>query len=312
MNLLKMVASIIRKILPRRMYRILRTGPMIVPSYHRTLCDDIERMIDIQYNSVEDQELAILRLRKDAHIIDKGLQRKDFKIGHSKQYYKQAKSSLSKIKNDTFLNDLSIQWSIRKIEEYEFRQHGKEYIHEQEEPFIGNYTDLIKIIKSRRSVRNYAPKAVNSDVIAQVLEPVNWASSSCNKQPIKVYVTNKPLLVSECLKQCKGATGFSDFVPSFMTFCADMRGYVLPSEIYLPMIDVSLGIQNSVLAAHTLGLSCTLLSWAQKNDTEEKLLRELLGIPEYYMIILNMTMGYPECFSPVPERKSLNNTYILK
>lgn len=90
-------------------------------------------------------------------------------------------------------------------------------------------------------------------------ETVNWASSSCNKQSIRIFATNDPTLAGQCLKCCKGGTGFSTFIPSFWVFTANVRGYVWPTEMYLPSIDTSLGAQNVFCRQRPwayLGLSC--------------------------------------------------------
>ena len=86
----------------------------------------------------------------------------------------------------------------------------------------------------------------------------------------------------------------------------------MPNEILLPIIDVSLGIQNCCLIAHCLGLSLTLLSWAQHTEEDDKNLRNFLGIPEYYQIIVNGALGYPEHNVPIPYRKLLKTTYVIK
>ena len=315
MSIKTVIGNFIRKLISPRAYRILRLRPIIIPSYYKNIIEEVEKIIDIQQfdNTQEDEEVAMLLLRKYAHIIDKGLQRKDFKPGHSKIIFEQAKNSLSKIKSKHLREDASVVWSIEKLNDYELRQKGSiDDNTNTEEIYAGSYDDLLVLMKNRRSARYYLKRTVENDVIEKVIEPINWASSSCNKQPIKVFATNNSKLAKDCLDQCKGATGFGEYVPSFMAICADMRGYVLPSEMYLPMIDVSLGVQNSVLAVHTLGLSCTILSWAQKDEREDKLLRELLEIPEHYAIIFNMAMGYPESNPPIPMRKSISSTLVFK
>lgn len=128
---------------------------------------------------------------------------------------------------------------------------------------------------------------------------------TCNKQPIQLFVTNDPIWAKECLMCCKGGTGFSDFVPTFWAFTANCRGYVWPSEMYLPFVDVSLGAQNIFLAAETFGLSGTILSWAQKNIQENLQLRKLLSIPDDCIIVFCAVIGYPLYRYQIPTRKDI-------
>lgn len=306
----KLIGKIIRKVIPSNIYRIIREKPLIIPSYYKEIIYDVEKIIEMQRANLysDDIDINSIKLRKNAHMLDKGLQRKDLKAGHSKEIYNQAINYAKNIENEYINKDESINWCFNKIKNYEELQNGEFQGFENFNIDNGNYEELVKVIKNRRSSRIYRDNKIEVNIINKIFETINWASSSCNKQPIKVFITQNDNLVNECLKQCKGATGFGKNIPCFISVCVDMRGYVLPSEMYLPMIDASLGVQNSVLTAHTFGLSTTILSWAQKDRIEEKNLRKLLTIPEYYGIIFNMTMGYPEFNAPIPMRKSIEST----
>jgi len=110
------------------------------------------------------------------------------------------------------------------------------------------------------------------------------------------------------MKQFKGATGISEYVPGFMVFCADMRGYSYPAERMLPVVDVSLGMQSAALVAHAHGLSMTFLSWAQHTAGEDTALRELFDIPDYHEIVAGALCGYPAVSVEAPARKSITTT----
>lgn len=162
---------------------------------------------------------------------------------------------------------------------------------------------MSELIKQRRSNRFFREINLSDEIINQLSGLVNWAANSCNKQPIRLFITNTPSKANECLKCCKGGTGFSIFIPSFWVFAADSRGYVWPSEVYLPAIDTSLGAQNVFLAAQTLGITGTILSWAQKDKEEEARLRMLLDIPQEFIIIFCAVMGYASHNYLPPQRK---------
>jgi hypothetical protein len=310
---IKYIKIIFKKFLSKRFYRLLVQGFYLVPLYYKDIISNTEKIIDIQENKKEDDEYYEMMLRKNAHILDKGLQRSDFEVGHGKIYKEQADYFLSKIKSVNILNDKSMNWCYQTMKEYDARQIDKNVKKEFNiNVYHGSYSELINIIKDRRSIRNFKMREVEINIINKIFETVNYASSSCNKQPIKIFGTNKPEIAYECLKQCKGGTCFSKYVPTFFSVCADMRGYVLPSEIYLPYIDVSLGVQNSILIAHTLGLYSTILSWAQKNATEENNMRNILEIPEHYNIIFNIVLGYPENIILSPSKKTIEKTLIIR
>jgi nitroreductase len=164
----------------------------------------------------------------------------------------------------------------------------------------------------RRSDRSFLTKSVDNETLKKLAPAVNWAASSCNKQPIVLFATTNPEIAKACLKCCKGGTGFSDFIPAFISFTADMRGYYLPDEAYLPSIDVALGAQNFFLAAKTMGLSGCCLSWALKDQKEDAQLRKLLAIPDFAQIIFNVVIGYPSKSSVTPARKNLSETLFIR
>jgi nitroreductase len=286
----------------------------LVPSKYREIIDDIEAAIALQRNDNSlNNDYWAQKLRQAAHIIDKGLQRYDSESGHSAAWYQRAQEALSHIEETIVPQDPSLVWAAQKIKEYEKLQSGEQPSRKRWTGFeMCHKEGLLEVIKTRRSIRLYSQKTIDIDVIKRIVEVVNWSPTSCNRQPAKVFVTNNPALVRSCLAACQGATGFSEFVPCFLCFCADLRSYWLPKEIDLSLIDISLGVQNCCLIAHTLGLSLTLLSWAQHSDDDERELRNLLGIPDYYKIVVNGALGYPEYEAPVPLRKPIESTLVLR
>lgn len=317
MSIKKVMGHFIRKFISKKTYRILRLKPLIVPSYYKNIIEEVENYINIQQDTAtfEDEERAILLLRKQAHIIDKGLQRKDFKPGHSTEHYRCALSEIKKVTSEKLLEDDSLIWGRAKIKEFERKQEGLD-IQEESVPStiieLPTAEALRNLMTTRRSVRYFKEQPVPKDILSECIEVINWAPSSCNKQPIQVYTTNDPACAAECASNCKGLTGFSSYIPCFMAICVDTRGYVYPSEMYLPSVDASLGAENMLLMLHAKGLASTVLSWAQKDEEEEQNLRQLLDIPDYCTIIFNVVTGYPDTIPPVPERKSVSLTMNLK
>lgn len=307
----EILGKVLRLFLPKRWMRILR-DPVLLPGYYRKFAQDVEPLIDMAQNGRnKDPEYLMAMLRKYAHIIDKALERPDYEPGHSRQWYDAAKTTLNLLEKN-YASDPTITWVKEKIQEYEKRQrhpkHTEKYghIYSAEE----DYHTLMRIIKERRSIRNFTDQPVEIEKINRIMEAINWAPSSCNRQPAKVFITTKPALVEQCASTCAGATCFSGGA-CFISFCADMRVYNLPEEYHLPDIDIGLGIQNSLLIAHALGLSITLLSWAQHTDADDINLRAILGIPKHYKIIVNALLGYPASSSAAPVRKKIDDTLVL-
>lgn len=306
MSLKRKAGKYLRKYLPVKWYKILANGMLIVPGYYHQILHDAEKYAG--YAAADSVEKDMLLLRKYAHIIDKGLHREDVGPGHSKNYYTLLKELLLKLSGTSYTSDPTYVWAQEKIASYEKLQRDRDSfvpLRATEEPTAISYEDLFELIRQRRSNRFFQSRTLPIEVIGKLKVTVNWAANSCNKQPIRIFETHDPSMAAKCLTCCKGGTGFSDFIPSFWVFTADSRGYVWPSEMFLPMIDVSLGSQNLFLAARTLGITGTILSWAQKDDAEEQLLRTLLQIPEEHIIVFCAVLGYASHNYIPPKRKNV-------
>lgn len=303
----KIIAKMLKRVLPTRLYRLCANGWYIVPSYYKGFIQEAER--NFSFILEESSGKDILLARKYGHILDKGLQRPDVEPGHSRAFYKALVEKVCRLERDGCGQEPTVLWMKQKISEYEKLQElgktGREYSSSIQSEHRCDYERLLNVIKGRRSNRQFLTKTIEMDVVNKMLSVVDWAASSCNKQPVKVFYEGDSTKVPACLKCCAGGTGFSDYVPLFLAFTADIRGYVWPSEIMLPFIDVSLGAQNLFLAAHTLGVSGTILSWAQKTKEQEDRLRSLLNIPENHQIVFCAVMGYAAYDYEAPARKEL-------
>nr|MBD5376406.1 nitroreductase family protein [Bacteroides sp.] len=305
MSVKKAFGIILKKIVPFRVYKLICNGAILVPSYYKTIINDAERNFDMALGDSDEKE--ILLMRKYGHILDKGLHRKDASPGHSGRYYHLLKQSVNHLIKTKYANDPTVLWAIKKLEAYEKLQSGNgfEPLCGQKPEHVISFNEFKDLVEARRSNRDFSDKPVLQEDMNKLIRLANWASSSCNKQPIFIHATNNPDLASKCLKCCKGGTGFSNHIPSFWAFSADVLGYVWPSEIYLPVVDTCLGVQNVMLGATTLGISGTLLSWAQKSSEEEAELRKLLNIPTHHQIVLCAVMGYANSEFEVPARKEI-------
>lgn len=305
--------KIVTRLLPisarRKMF-----NPMIVPSDYRHEIESAEAILSWRLTEAHvDDEFLTAELRKFAHILDKGLQRCDCEPGHSRNFLKQAKDCLKGIKSSEYLNDNSVNWAkeiisaYEKLQEAEIRAGGSE-------DFQGadcSYAQIDSLIKTRRSIRDFQAKTVSRADLEKIAQSMKWAPSSCNRQTSKVFIVDDPELIDLCIKNNNGATCFSHNPPCFMSFCADLRPYLMPQELTLPVLDTALGIQNCALVAHSLGLGMTILNWTHHSRQQDSALRKLLKIPVHYRIVANALLGWPGRGAPTPARKSDSNAYTF-
>jgi nitroreductase len=152
---------------------------------------------------------------------------------------------------------------------------------------------LIETILNRRSIRQFAAKNIPENVLATILEAARQAPSAINLQPWHFIV-----VTDQTLKQQLADGRYNRFItecPVTIVGCADMSVTVKNpylNELYethrYPIIDVSIALQNIVIAAWVLGVgSCWI------GDFREQHVKSLLKIPDHWRVVALLTLGYP-------------------
>ncbi len=273
------------------------------------LAKDLRNLIEfIQINRKyqDDPEVLLGELRTSAHIVDKGLQANDWQAGRSQMFYRRMCEQIDQLKTSEFTDDPSYQWAVGKQQEYNEAQTSGPMALPLEEAAPEKRVSkeaLVKLILGRRSTRSFLDRPLETETIKELANVVNWSPTSRNRQPAKIFATQNLEKVAASLQQCTGATCIGPATPCFMAVCADKRLYKAVDRD-VPLIDVSLGLQNMLLLAHAQGIEATLLNWMHHTPEQDAMLRKTLGIPEYYRIIVNVIAGYPAKSAPTPERKS--------
>ena len=170
-------------------------------------------------------------------------------------------------------------------------------------------TEVIKSIKSRRSVKSYKPDPVPTELLDAVLEAGTYAPTGRNMQsPIIIAVTDKT--VRDRLAKLNAAVMGVDSdpfygAPAVLVVLADKS-----RNTYL--YDGSLVMENLMLAAHSLGLGSCWIHRAKEvfEGDEGKALLASLGIEGDYEGIGNCIIGYPDKLPA--EQKPRKDNYVYK
>ncbi|UCG95229.1 MAG: nitroreductase family protein [archaeon] len=173
--------------------------------------------------------------------------------------------------------------------------------------------EVQEAIRKRRSIRKYKDKPVPDEVIDELIEAARLAPSGNNIQPWRFYVVkNKEAFV-------KNKVFHQDFVykaPLIIVCCSDPQGF---AELYKvskdlderdPVLrawrDLSLACENLVLRATELGLGTCYVGWIKRER-----IKEILDIPERYVLAYVIAMGYPD-EEPKPREKKSKEEIVLK
>ncbi|MCS7231403.1 MAG: nitroreductase [Elusimicrobiota bacterium] len=167
--------------------------------------------------------------------------------------------------------------------------------------------ELLEIIKSRRSIRNYKNKPVEEENITKILEAARWAPSGLNNQPWKFIIVQN----SNTIKQISKFTKYSYIIekaPSLIVVLLDKNlSYNREKDIQA----IGACIQNMLLMCHSLGLgACWIGEILNRKEEVEK----FLGIPNHLELMAVITIGYPyeEDIKTSSNRKNLEELIIKK
>ena len=158
---------------------------------------------------------------------------------------------------------------------------------------------MIEILRSRRSIRKYEKKGIDSNVLDIFKEALLRCPSSRGINPwVFIFVDNHDLL--NRLSQAKEhGSGFLKDAPLGIVVCGDET----KSDVWVE--DCSIASIVIQLTAHSLGLGTCWIQirnrFHKKETTSEQYIQELLGIPEHLRVECVISIGYPaETKTPLP------------
>ncbi|MDM8539586.1 nitroreductase family protein [Desulfococcaceae bacterium HSG9] len=171
-------------------------------------------------------------------------------------------------------------------------------------------SDLLKIIKERRSVRKYTDQEITEESLNTILEAARWSPSWSNTQCWEVVVV-KDAAIRKLLQETIGpknpATKAIVAAPVLLALC----GKLGTSGFYQDkvttkfgdwfMYDLGIVNQTLCLSAQTLGIGTVIVGLFDHNKAAE-----ILKIPAGYEVVTLIPMGYPQKTLSATKRREVN------
>jgi nitroreductase len=151
--------------------------------------------------------------------------------------------------------------------------------------------DVISVIHSRKSVRNYTEQQVTKSQLETLVKAGMAAPSAMNKQPwFFVVIDDKDILKTLANKMMFG--NMLNYASAAIVVCGDMRNVpdILPK---FWVQDCSAASQNILLAAEGTGLGAVWIG-VYPNKVAVKKVRELLNLPRHIVPLNIISIGYPD------------------
>jgi len=176
--------------------------------------------------------------------------------------------------------------------------------------------ELLKLIKTRRTVRQYKAEEVKKDKFMKIMEAVRWAPSWANTQCWELIAVRNPkikIALSKTLPKTNPARNAVANAPIVIAVCGKkgVSGYINNKPIpekrsSWQMFDLGLAMQNLTLTAHSMGLGTVHVGWFSSKKG-----KEILKVPENVDLVELVPLGYPAKIPKRTTRKKVENFVFL-
>ncbi len=171
-------------------------------------------------------------------------------------------------------------------------------------------TDLMDVIRERRSIRNYEPKEIPRDTLQTILEAVQWTPSWANTQCWEVIVITDPAVkeqLQEAVPKSNPAHKSITAAPVILALCARKGTSGYYKDIVTTqfgdwfMFDLGLAAQSISLVAHSLGLGSLIVGLYDHDRA-----KAVLSVPEGIEQVALITIGYASKVPSPPKRRDIS------
>lgn len=167
--------------------------------------------------------------------------------------------------------------------------------------------EAIKNIMSRRSIRSFTDKKVSDEIINTLLECARYAPSAKNGQPCFFSVVQSKEILDKIDSVVECMRGGNIFYNASTVIFVAMQNGTRWGET-----DCAAATQNILLAANSLGLGSCWIGCCREELQGENAdeYKRLMKIPEDYILLYGIAIGYTEAEAQAPQRKTDNIAFV--
>jgi len=171
-------------------------------------------------------------------------------------------------------------------------------------------SDVMSIVKGRRSIRRFQDKPVPETDLQQILEAVQWSPSWANTQCWEIVVVKEREMkerLNEALSPTNPAKKGLPDAPLVLALCGKLQSsgfYKGQATTKLGdwfMFDLGIATQSLCLAACNLGLGTVIVGSIDHDKA-----KDVLGVGEGYELVALIPVGYPAKESAAPNRREIS------
>ena len=158
--------------------------------------------------------------------------------------------------------------------------------------------EILKNIKTRRSVRKFAEREIPAEILNEIITAGLYAPSAMNTQLWQLTVLKNDGKIVALQKAVAKALDRPDYhrfygAPVFVIV-------TVPEDYRHGAVDTACVLENMFLAAHSLGVGSVWINQLRDscNDSEVRALLTDFGIPENHVCFGCAAIGYADCELP--------------
>lgn len=160
--------------------------------------------------------------------------------------------------------------------------------------------NVFEAIKSRRSIRSFADRAIEEEKLKKVLEAGRLAPSAANMQEWK-FVLVRDKETKEKLATAANNQRFIAKADVIIVGCATKVDKIMTCGQYTYPIDLAIAMDHMSLQAVEEGLGTCWIGAFEEDEV-----KRILGIPSEIRVVELMPLGYPLCVPEPRSRKSMD------
>ena len=162
--------------------------------------------------------------------------------------------------------------------------------------------NILELLKSHTSVRKFKEQPVDDQLLKDIIEASQYASTSNHIQAYTI-IRVKDQDKKKTLARLSGNQPYIEECPIFLVFCADlnrlekacsMNNETIESKsmetFILATVDTALFAQNIMTGAESAGLGGVYIGGIRNNPQD---VCDLLQIPQHVYPVFGMCLGYP-------------------
>ncbi len=159
--------------------------------------------------------------------------------------------------------------------------------------------EVMEVIKTRRSIRDYEDKSIPEEKLYKILEAARLSPSARNSQDRKFIIVRDKQKRLELARAARGQRHVAD-APVIIVAVGTKPEYHMPNDVPAYGVDLAIALDHMTLVAVEEGLgTCWIGGFLQASA------RDVLNIPDKYIIAAMLTIGFPRTIPEEKPRKTL-------